>query len=170
MEEKVLFSANQINEKVKEVAKEIDNYISTLDDKDNIIFIGLLTGCIHFVSDLTRNINSDHKLAFVKAKSYINNSRGDLTIDQNIQSVKNSHVIILDDICDSGITLNSIIAKLKLDNPLSIKTCVLLNKLVKNKEHTPDFKAFDIEDYFVYGYGLDYDEFKRNLKDIRILV
>lgn len=170
--EKILITDKEINDKLEILATEIDNYISTIpiNERENIIFIGLLSGCIHFVSDLTRKIKSDHKLAFVKASSYLNNTRGDLTIDMNITSVSNNHVIVLDDICDTGITLNSVVEKLFMANPLSVKTCVLVNKLIPNKQHTPDFKVFDIEDLFIYGYGLDYNEYKRNLKDIRVKI
>lgn len=170
MNEKILFTDKEIDTNLDKLAKQLDNYISSLpkDEQDKVIFIGLLTGCIHFVSDLTRKIESDHKLAFIKAKSYLNNQRGDLTIDMNITSVKGHHVIVLDDICDSGNTLNAVVKKLLDDSPLSIKTCVLVNKLLPNKNHIPDYKVFDVEDVFIYGYGLDYDEYKRNLKDIRI--
>ncbi|MDF2865877.1 MAG: hpt [Clostridia bacterium] len=172
MNEKILFTEKEINDNLDILAKRIDMYISILpkDEQNKVIVIGLLTGCIHFVSDLTRKLESDHKLAFIKASSYLNNKRGDLTIDMNITSVKNHHVIVLDDICDSGITLNSVVNKLSEDTPLSIKTCVLVNKLIPNKQHLPDFKAFDVEDVFIYGYGLDYDEYKRNLKNIRIKI
>lgn len=172
MNEQILFTETEIDEKLDILAADIEEYILSLpkEEHSNIIFIGLLTGCIHFVSDLTRKINIDHKLAFVKASSYLNNVRGDLTIDMNIQSVENNHIIVLDDICDTGITLNALVKKLKEGNPLSIKTCVLVNKLIPNKSHNPDFKVFDIDDVFIYGYGLDYNEYKRNLKDIRIKV
>ncbi len=172
MNEKILFTEKEINDNLDILAKKIDMHISNLpkDEQNKVIFIGLLTGCIHFVSDLTRKVESDHKLAFIKASSYLNNKRGDLTIDMNITSVKNHHVIVLDDICDSGITLNSVVNKLSENTPLSIKTCVLVNKLIPNKQHLPDFKVFDVEDVFIYGYGLDYDEYKRNLKNIRIKI
>ena len=172
MNEKILFTDKEISDNLDKLAKELDSYISKLpkDEKDKVIIIGLLTGCIHFVSDLTRKLESDHKLAFIKASSYLNNKRGDLTIDMNITSVKGNHVIVLDDICDSGNTLNAVVNKLLEDSPLSIKTCVLVNKLLPIKNHTPDYKVFDVEDVFIYGYGLDYDEYKRNLKDIRIKI
>jgi len=170
MNEKILFTDKEISDNLDVLATKIDIYISNLPEKEQnkVMFIGLLTGCIHFVSDLTRKIKSDHKLGFIKASSYINNKRGDLTIDMNIGSIKDHHIIILDDICDSGITLNTIVNKLSAGSPLSIKTCVLVNKIIPNKQHVPDFKVFDIEDVFIYGYGLDYDDYKRNLKDIRI--
>jgi hypoxanthine phosphoribosyltransferase len=170
MNEQILFSDKEISDNLDSLAEKLDMYISTLpkEEQNKVIFIGLLTGCIHFVSDLTRKIKSDHKLEFIKASSYINNKRGDLTIEINIGNIKDYHIIILDDICDSGITLNSIVNKLSADNPLSIKTCVLVNKIIPNKQHVPDFKVFDVEDVFIYGYGLDYNDYKRNLKDIRI--
>jgi len=172
MNEKILFTDKEISDSLDVLAKELDMYISELpkDEQDKVIFIGLLCGCIHFVSDLTRKIKSDHKLDFIKASSYLNNKRGDLTVDMNIRSIKDNHVIILDDICDTGITLNSVVTKLSNDNPLSIKTCVLVNKNIPNKKHIPDFKVFDVDDVFIYGYGLDYNEYKRNLKDIRIKI
>lgn len=172
MNEKILFTDKEIDSKLDELAKKIDAYIFTLpqEEQKNVVLIGLLSGCIHFVSDLTRKMAADHKLAFIKASSYLNNSRGDLTIDMNIPSINVNHVIILDDICDTGITLNAVVNKISSGSPLSIKTCVLVNKLIPNKHHTPDFKVFDIEDLFIYGYGLDYNEYKRNLKDIRVKV
>lgn len=172
MNEKILFTDKEIDANLSKLAKKLDNYISNLpnDEQGKVVFIGLLTGCIHFVSDLTRKIESDHKLAFIKASSYLNNKRGDLTIDMNITSVSGNHVIVLDDICDTGNTLNAVVKKLSEDNPLSIKTCVLVNKLLPNKNHIPDYKVFDVEDLFIYGYGLDYNEYKRNLKDIRVKI
>ncbi len=172
MNEKVLFSDKEISNNLDKLAIELDIYISNLpkEERNKVIFIGLLSGCIHFVSDLTRKIKSDHKLAFIKASSYLNNKRGDLTIDMNIKSIDGHHVIILDDICDTGITLNSVVNKLSEGSPLSIKTCVLVNKILPNKQHKPDYKVFDVDDVFIYGYGLDYNEYKRNLKDIRIKI
>lgn len=170
MNERVLISEREIDERLDKLAKEIDEYLSSLpeNEQDKVIFIGLLSGCIHFVSDLTRKVKHDHKLAFIKASSYINNKRGDLTIDENIPTVKNHHVIVLDDICDSGNTLNKVVEKLLEDAPLSLKTCVLVNKILDEKNHRPDYTVFNINDVFIYGYGLDYDEYKRNLRDIRI--
>jgi len=172
MNERVLFTEKEISENLDKLANQIETYISTLpeNEQDKIIFIGLLTGCIHFVSDLTKKVESDHKLAFMKASSYINNKRGSLTIDENIPTVKDHHVIVLDDICDSGNTLNAVVNKLLEHKPLSVKTCVLVNKILPEKSHTPDYTVFNINDVFIYGYGLDYDEYKRNLRDIRIKI
>lgn len=170
MKERILFTAKDINEGLDKLANKIGSYISSLkeEEQDKIVFIGLLSGCIHFTSDLTRKLNFDHKLAFIKASSYINNKRGDITIDENIPTVEGHHVIILDDICDSGNTLNAVTEKLLKDKPLSVKTCVLVNKIIPKKYHSPDFMVFNINDVFIYGYGLDYNEYKRNLNDIRI--
>lgn len=170
--EKVLFNEIQISKALEKMAKKIDEYIMSLPEltRNGVIIVGLLNGCIHFVSDLTRKIKSDHKLAFVRASSYINNKQGNLSISGDIPDFSNSHVIILDDICDTGKTLKRVVEIVNEDNPLSVKTGVLLNKKIPNKEFEVDYKAFDIDDVFVYGYGLDYDEYKRNLPDIRILV
>lgn len=171
MVEKVLFSKEQIDSKINSIAIKLDNYIKNLpkEEQKDVVLLGLLNGCIHFVSDLTRKMKGDHKLYFLKATSYINNKQGKLTISGEIPSFNNMHVIILDDICDTGKTLKTLVEKVNEEKPRSVKTCVLLDKKIDNKEFNVDYKAFEVEDLFVYGYGLDYNGYKRNLSDIRVL-
>lgn len=170
MKEKILFSKDEIDKNISILANKIDSYIDTIPKKeqDKVLFIGLLVGSIHFVSDLTRKLNHDFKLSFIKASSYLNNVQGELSFDLNGVDISKKHIILLDDICDTGITLNKIVEKILTLNPLSVKTCVLLNKTLDKKYHTPDFKVFDIDNIFVYGYGMDYNDYKRGLKDIWI--
>lgn len=172
MKEKVLYKVKDIDTGLDALSKELTNYILSLpeEEQNKIIFIGLLVGSIHFVSDLTRKIYLDHKLSFIKATSYLNNKQTELSFDLNGIDISGHHIILLDDICDTGITLNKIVEKIKTLKPLSIKTCVLLNKKLEIKHHKPDFKVFDVEDLFVYGYGMDYSDYKRNLPDIRVKI
>ena len=171
MVENVLFTKEQIDSKINSMAMKLDNYIQNLpkEEQEDILLLGLLNGCIHFVSDLTRKMKYDHKLCFLKATSYIDNKQGKLTISGEIPNFSNMHVIILDDICDTGKTLKTLVEKVNEEKPRSVKTCVLLDKKIDNKEFYVDYKAFEVEDLFVYGYGMDFNGYKRNLNDIRVL-
>ncbi len=170
--EKILYSKEEIDIALVKMASKIDSYIQSLPESErkNVIIVGLLNGCIHFVSDLTRKIKSDHKLYFFRASSYINNIQGKLSVYGDLPDFSNNHVILLDDICDTGKTLKRLVDMIRQKNPLSIKTGVLLDKKIPNKEFEVDYKAFDIDNLFVYGYGLDLDEYKRNLEDIRVIM
>ena len=94
------------------------------------VITGILNGSVHFVSDLTRKLTTDHTLEFIKVKSYTDNKQGKLKIETKLPDVGGCHVIIMDDICDTGVTLKAVTEELMKMNPVSINTCVLLDKAI----------------------------------------
>lgn len=133
----------------------------------------LLKGGMIFASDLVRHIDLPLQIDCLSVSSYKGtSSTGEVTIQTfNFETVSNTHVLLVDDILDTGLTLKTIAKKiLEQTTLLSVKTCVLLNKLVPYKRDIEaDYKAFDIKNEFVVGYGLDYNEQYRNLPYIGIL-
>lgn len=165
--ERVSVSKEEIEKIVKRLGSEISN---DYQDKNPLI-IGLLKGTIFFMVDLLKNIDIKCTLDFMKASSYSGaSSTGNVMIKGDIPEVDGRHVILIDDILDTGRTIKSVKELFESRNALSVKVCVLLNK--------PEGRVVDIEaDYvgglveneFVVGYGLDYDEQYRNLPYIGVL-
>lgn len=169
----------QLNDRYFEVfikEEELQKEVSSLANKINcdyhgkeVLFLAVLNGSFMFASDLVKQINGNCEISFVKVSSYsgtISSGRVDELIGLT-SSVENRHVIVLEDIVDSGLTIDKIVSLLKADSPLSVKVCTLLFKpeAFKGKQH-PDYIGFSIPNSFVVGYGLDYDEKGRNLKEI----
>lgn len=167
--ERILFSEEDLNEKVKKMGKQI-----TEDYKGkNPILIGILKGSVVFMSDIMRAIDLDCSIDFMVAKSYGNTavSSGKVNIIKDVDcDISGRDVIIIEDILDTARTLSAVKKYLLTKNPASIKICTLLNKLVPKAENiTADYKCFDIENEFVVGYGLDYAEKYRALPYIGVL-
>jgi hypoxanthine phosphoribosyltransferase len=165
---KILISSEQIHQRIKQLGEQIN-----LDYKDKqIVVIGILKGCFVFMADLIRTIERPLESEFIQASSY-----GNSTVSSGVVKflfpenliLKNKHVILLDDIIDTGLTLNEIISEIKLREPASLKICSLLVKN-RNREftHNIDYVGFEIEDSFVVGYGLDYNGLYRNLPHLAI--
>lgn len=160
---KILITEEEIKEAVKKAGKEIsDSY-----DGRPILLVSILNGAFVFMADLCREITVPCEIAFMCAKSYYKgtNSSGIVQITMDLeQDISEYHVIIVEDIIDTGRTLNDIVKLLKGRNPLSLKVVTLLDK---PSRRIVDFKAdmslFTIPDYFVIGYGLDCGEHYRNL-------
>lgn len=158
---KVLISEEMLQKRVKELAKKIE-----IDYKEkDINFICILKGSIFFTCDLAKNIGKNVKIDFLRIASYDKENSGKINLVANLlPSIRNKDIIIIEDIIDTGKTLNYLVPLLKKENPKSIKVCTLLDKPSKREI---DFKAnyvgFEIEDKFVIGYGLDYDQDYRNL-------
>ena len=163
----IFISQNSIQNKVKEIANKIDN-----DYKDEeVIIISILKGAIYFTMDLVKNINNQNiQLDFMKVSSYKNNIESNNEIDFQLDisiDITNKNIIIVDDILDTGYTMQFLYNHLAKKNPKSIKTCVLLNKPERRIINiNADYVGFDIKNEFVIGYGLDYDEKYRNLPHI----
>lgn len=162
---KVLIDEERINDRIKELADEISsNY-----NNEDIILVCVLKGAVYFALELSKKIkNNSVILDFVKVKSYGNNVRestGNIQFDLDIsENIENKNVIIIEDIIDSGITLNYLYNYLKQKNPKSLEICVLLDKKERRKiDINVDYTGFEIENKFVLGYGLDYDEKYREL-------
>ncbi len=160
---RVLITEDEIREKIKEVGKEIsDSY-----DGRPILLVSILKGAYVFMADLSRAITVPCEIGFMCAKSYYNGtvSTGNVKITMDLeQDISKYHVIIVEDIIDTGRTLNDVVKLLKERNPLSLKVVTLLDK---PSRRVVDFKAdvtlFTIPDHFVIGYGLDCGEYYRNL-------
>lgn len=163
---KPLFSREHIKEKIAETAKKISG-----DYKDKKpIMIAILKGSFVFLADIIRDLDIDVNIEFVQISSYgaSKTSSGTCIIHKDITTdIKDRDVIIIEDIVDSGNTLNFFIKHLEKQKPASIKTCTLINKTVRREHNLViDYYAFDINDEFIVGYGLDYDEQFRNLSGI----
>lgn len=160
---KVLFSAEEINNKVKELGKKITEDYAGKD----IVVISLLKGSFVFTADLVRAIGIHTQIEFMTTSSYGagEESTGTVNIvnDLNID-IKDRDVIIVDDITDSGLTMKVIMEHLSKLGPNSIKSCVLLDKPDRRKvEIVPDYVGFTIPDLFIVGYGLNYGDYYRNI-------
>lgn len=167
--EKVLFSEETIARRIKEVAAKID------EDYDGKcpIMIGILKGCIMFYADLLREMNIKAEMDFMAISSYGNatKSSGEVKMIKDLdRSVEGRHLIIVEDIVDTGYTLNYLKSLLLTRNPASIKVCTLLNKESRRVVPIkPDYTCFEVGDEFVLGYGLDYAQLYRNLPMIGVL-
>ncbi len=167
---KVLISEAEIKHKVSELAQRL----TAEYEHKGLTIIGVLNGSLIFLSDLIRHIPFPVKIDTVRANTYIGTStvsKAETDIINNISlNIKDEHVLIVDDILDTGKTLSRIVQVIRGHNPLSIKVCVLLNKEVRREiELVPDYCCFEIENKFVVGYGLDFDNKYRNLPYIAVL-
>lgn len=163
---KVLFSQEEINKKVSEIAKKISSEFS---EEEELYFICVLKGSVLFFSDLVKKIKNPVQLEFIRLKSYNNfqSSKNFYELDMKLPNLNNKNVIVVEDIVDSGYTLSFINTYLKQNYQMkSYKTVALLNKACardKNYKIDADFYCFEIDDKFVLGYGLDYNGLYRNL-------
>ena len=156
-------------EKIKQRIDEIANQISKDYNGEDITIICVLKGAAYFALDLSKKIKkSDVIMDFVKVSSYGKNQRettGNINFKLDIsENIEGKNVIIVEDIIDSGITLNYLYNYLNKKNPKTLKICVLLDKKERRvKPIKVDYTGFEIDNKFVLGYGLDYDEKYRNL-------
>lgn len=132
--------------------------------------LGVLKGSVFFLADLLRQVRIPLKLEFLRASSYGHRieSSGNVELSKLEGGFEGRHVLVVDDILDSGRTLHAIVEEVRKTSPLSIRTCVLVDKRKERAvEQRADFAALEIPDVFIVGYGLDYDEHYRNLPDIQ---
>lgn len=165
-----LLSREQLAEKVKELGAAITRDYA---DKDTV-FVGILKGCFVFMADLVRAVDLNRlELGFMQASSYGSGteSSGVLIIKKDLDmNLTGRHVLIVEDIIDSGNTLTFLKKYLAGRGAASVKICTILDKPSRRKTPlTPDYCGFTIPDAFVVGYGLDYDEQFRELPDLCIL-
>lgn len=159
----VLISEKELDERIGEIAKQIEN-----DYKgEEVVFCSVLKGAIFFTVDLMKKYQGDCEINFVRVSSYQGeNSTGVITmkIPLKREDIENKNIILVEDIVDTGRTFKYLVDYVKEMNPKSVKTCVLLDKKARRVvEFDADYVAFPIDDLFVVGYGLDYDEKYRNL-------
>ncbi|MBO4494208.1 MAG: hypoxanthine phosphoribosyltransferase [Ruminococcus sp.] len=154
-------------EEIKEEIKKAGAMINSVYDGSPVLLVSILKGAFIFMADLCREVTVPCEIAFMAAKSYFEGtqSSGHVEITMDLKhDISNYHVIIIEDIIDTGRTLNEIIKLLKIRNPLSLRVITLLDKPERRVvDLKADYSLFTIPDYFVIGYGLDYGEFYRNL-------
>jgi hypoxanthine phosphoribosyltransferase len=168
---KVLYFPGSLKAKLNETAKLIDHRYKNKE----LYILALLDGSFVFAADLVRTLNVSTQIEFVRAKSYKGTeSSGAVSLDEHFDPkiFRNKHVLIVDDILDTGLTLCTI--KEIIENSseaASVATCVLLDKNTSKRAHDiqPDFACLQIPDEFVVGYGLDYNGKYRNLPFIGVL-
>lgn len=167
--ERILFSEEQLRGRVKEIAGQVDK----LYQGKRPLCVGILKGGIIFYSDFIRHLTAPVELDFMAVSSYGGGtvSSGKLKIKKDLdRDVRGRDVIIIEDIIDSGFTLANLKALLLERGAASVAIVTLLNKKGRREyDIAPDFNCFDIENEFVIGYGLDYDESYRSLPYIGIL-
>ena len=162
---KKYLTENDLSQRTSELAE----ILNKLYKDKNPVIVGVLNGCVFFMMDLLKKCNFDYEISFISAKSYKGDKRGKLSVEEIDQSFKNRDIIIVEDIIDSGKTIKEIYHKFNDMNPLTIKVITLLHKnIAKDIDMIDCLTAFNIENNFVIGYGLDYNNLFRNLKDIYI--
>jgi hypoxanthine phosphoribosyltransferase len=164
---KPLLTIEQINEKVLRLAERISNDYYGKE----IIAVGILKGSFMFFADLVRALKIPVTVDFIIASSYLKStSTGEVKIHYDIrEDISNRHVILIDDIIDTGISLNYIRERILSKGPASLKTCILLNKRERRIVDVPiDYLGFEVPNEFLVGYGLDYDNKYRNLPYIAV--
>lgn len=163
MDIKVLINEDKIKNRIKEIAQEI------LKDFKNeeIVLVCILKGAAYFAIDLSKELNNNLILDFMKVNSYGDELQSSGTINFKLDistDIKDKNVIIVEDIIDSGLTLNYIYDYLVKKDPKNLKICVLLDKKERRvKPINVNYTGFEIENKFVLGYGLDYKDKYRNL-------
>lgn len=173
---KVLVSEKELDEITSRLAREItEKFKAPAERGEKIVMTAVLNGAVIFFSDIIRKIDLPFEIAFMTASSYGKGatvSSGNVKIDmpRGFDVFRNAHVVILEDILDSGNTLSKVMEFIKTKDILSISLCALLDKPERRKTHVDvDFSGKVIPDEFVVGYGLDYSEMYRNLPYIGVL-
>lgn len=167
--EKVLFTEDKIRERVKEIGQRISE-----DYKgEELILVGVLKGSVPFMADLMKRVEIPCSMDFMAVSSYGNSTEtsGVVRILKDLDfEIENKHVLIVEDIVDSGVTLKYLKKYLQAKNPKSVEVACLLNK-PERREVEVDVKylGFEVPNYFLVGYGLDYAEKYRNLPFVGIL-
>lgn len=166
---RVLISRRQIARRVEELAEQIAAGYQLAGD--GIIIVPILAGALIFTSDLIRHLPLKAQIGMLQASSYTGTAGHTPRILCGPgQQVRGRHVLIVDDILDSGRTLQAVVADLSQYQPASLRSCVLLRKPGKAAPGVQaDFVGFDIEDVFVVGYGLDFNGYYRNWPEIAVL-
>lgn len=162
---KTLIDENKLEKRIGELARQIEEDYNGKD----IVFIGILKGSVMFMTELAKKIKSNVEFEFMEVSSYLGTeSTGNFKVTKDIRdSIEGKEVIIVEDIIDTGRTLTYLLEYLKQKNPNSIKIVTMLSKEVRREKNVNvDYIGFEIEDKFVIGYGLDYDEKYRNISYI----
>ncbi len=168
MNMRVMISAEEIQKRVQELGSNINAHYAKSDKE--LVLIGLLRGSILFMADLCRTIEKPHELDFMTVSSYGGGtvSTRDVKILKDLDGeIGGKDVLIVEDIIDSGNTLSKVVEILRTRNPNSIQICTLVSKPSRREiDLEVQFLGFEVEDKFIVGYGLDYDQKYRHLSFI----
>ena len=164
----VLFSAEQLAVRVKEIGRQIERDYQGKE----LVLLGVLKGSFLFISDLARSIDLPLAVDFIGLSSYgeATESSGVVKITSDVSKpIESKHVVIVEDIVDTGLTMRYLLDNLATRHPASVKLCTLLHKPSRSRTKIPiDYLGFEIEDRFVVGYGLDAAEKYRNVPFIGV--
>jgi len=162
----VLYTRQQIKTTVEKLASEITRDYAG----KNPLLVGILKGSFMFMADLIRHLNFPLEIEFVRISSYGRNkqSSGKIAVVQGIHTrIKDRHVLVVEDIVDSGLSVNYVLTSLRHKKPASLKVCCLLDKPSRRQMSVPiDYTGLSVPDKFLVGYGLDWSEQYRYLPDI----
>jgi hypoxanthine phosphoribosyltransferase len=165
----ILLTPEQIQARVAALGEQIS---ADYADKD-LLLVGVLKGVLMFIADLLRQITIPVAVDFIAVSSYSSEARdrGYVSLVKDLDiPITGRHVIFIEDVIDTGLTLNYLLRNLRARTPASLEVCVLFNKPVRRLVDIPlRYKGFDIPDQFVVGYGLDYREKYRNLPFVGLL-
>ena len=164
-----MLTEEEVQKKVEALAEAINQ-----DYPDGeLIVVGILKGCFVFVADLVRKLQADVRVHFMQVSSYGDGteSTGEIVIKKDLDiDIAGKHVILAEDIIDSGNTLSKLVPLLESRNPASVKVCALLSKPSRRQvEFEADYTGFEIPDEFIVGYGLDCAEAYRQLPYIAVV-
>ncbi len=166
--ERILITEDQIAARIQQMSREIQRDFTGRE----LVVVSLLTGTVMFLADLVRNLSLPLRLDFMGVSSYgAGTESGELVFTKELRlNVRGRDVLLVDDILDTGKTMCRVLAKVRALRPRRIRTCVLLNKAARRVEKVEaDYVGFEIPDYFVVGYGLDFAERYRNLPFVGVL-
>jgi hypoxanthine phosphoribosyltransferase len=165
----LLYSRTEIAERIVALARQIDQDFAGRE----ILLVGILKGSFLFIADLVRALQTPTQVDFVRIASYGSETRssGIVEIRKDLEMpIRGRHVLIVEDIVDSGYTLEALCNQLLLRNPASLRVCTLVDKSAERAtEVVVDYVGFALEKGFIVGYGLDHDEHYRGLPDIYLI-
>jgi len=167
---KILIPEDVLQKRIQELGEEISRDYAGKD----LLLVCVLRGGIMFLVDLMRQIHIPHKIEFMAVSSYGLGQRSTtgqarITLDLDI-NINDYHVLMVEDIIDSGYTMNSLLKLLSIRQPKSLEVCALLDKSSRREVEVPiRYRGFEIPDEFVFGYGLDMDEYYRNLPFVAVV-
>ena len=162
----VLISGEDMQKRIREIAAEINREYKG----QSLVVVGILKGAVLFYADLVRQLDMDVRFDFMTISSYGGGteSSGEVRIRKDLDtSIRDKHVLIVEDIIDSGLTLTNLRQVLSTRQPASLRICCMLDKPSRRKvEIKPDYCCFEIPDKYVVGYGLDFDQWGRQFSDV----
>jgi hypoxanthine phosphoribosyltransferase len=164
---KVLLTEHQVRERVVDLAAELD---AAYRDSPDLVLVGVLRGAVYFLSDLSRAMRTPHRIDFVEYVSYSGMAKGTGNVMKECSdSVAEADVVLVDEVCDTGETIEKLRGSILWRRPRSLAACVLLVKDGVEDATRPEFCGFSVGKEFLVGYGLDHDQRYRHLPYVAVL-